>query len=335
MYFDVSAYPYYGELSGIKNPEQWRQEEEFLREKKNPYDFVLWRAWKPGEPYWEAPWGRGRPGWHIECSVMSSRYLGNRIDIHGGGQDLVFPHHENEKAQSEALFGRPWVRYWLHAGYLTVRGEKMSKSLGNIVPLRDALKKWGPSVLRLWLLSVHYRSQLDYSEDALEQARRSLTRLRQAVEDLRRIIEEGATHRLGDEELKLLARVEAERNEFHRAMSTDFNTAEALAAVMRLVKLVNSEIVPRENYTLALRAYKLLAEFNTVFGVLDDVFERPATEAEKLAREVIDLVVRVRAKLRSEKRYDLSDWIRSELARLGVKLMDYPDGRTAWRLEKP
>ncbi len=334
VYFDVSAYPYYGELSGIQNPEQWRQEEEFLKEKKNPYDFVLWRAWKPGEPYWEAPWGKGRPGWHIECSVMSSRYLGRRIDIHGGGQDLIFPHHENEKAQSEALFGRPWVRYWLHTGYLTVRGEKMSKSLGNIVPIREALKKWEPDVLRLWLLSVHYRSQIDYSEDSLEQAKRTLERIRETALDVKRLIGESASFRLGDRELRLLSQLENLRIEFHEAMSTDFNTAKALAAVMKLVRLVNAEILPSENYTLALRAYKLFLEFNTVFAVIDDVFARPATEVEKMVNDLIDLILKVRQELRREKRYELSDWIRSELSRLGVVVMDHPGGKTTWRLSK-
>lgn len=144
VYFEVDKYPGYGMLSGSLSKEAWRQEEDVMHEKKSPYDFALWKAAKPGEPSWESPWGRGRPGWHIECSVMSSRYLGSRIDIHGGGVDLVFPHHENERAQSESYFGHRWVKYWLHASYLTIKGEKMSKSLGNIIPLREALREWGP-----------------------------------------------------------------------------------------------------------------------------------------------------------------------------------------------
>jgi cysteinyl-tRNA synthetase len=337
VYFDVTSYPDYGELSGIRDPREWRQEEEFLREKKNPFDFVLWRAWKPGEPYWESPWGRGRPGWHIECSVMSTRYLGTQFDIHGGGQDLIFPHHENERAQSEALLGKkPWVRYWLHTGYLTVRGEKMSKSLGNIVPLREAFRKWRPEVIRLWLLSAHYRTQLDFNEDALEQAARNLDRIRQAIEALRRLVTSATpTHYLDDRRLKLLSRVEELRYKFHEAMSNDFNTAGALASIMQLVKLVNSEIIPLEDYTLAVRAYRVMVEFNTVFAVADDIIEaRPATDAEKLVNQLIDLIIRVRQKHREEKRYDIADWIRSELAKLGIKLMDYPDGRTLWRLER-
>ncbi len=336
VYFDVTTYPHYGELSGVKDPQQWRQEEEFLKEKRHPFDFVLWRAWKPGEPYWESPWGRGRPGWHIECSVMSTRYLGRQFDIHGGGQDLIFPHHENERAQSEALLGRPWVRYWLHTGYLTVRGEKMSKSLGNIVPLKDAFRRWRPEVIRLWLLSAHYRTQLDFNEDALEQAERNLERLRQVAQDLKRLVETAQpTYRLDERRLRLLREVEELRYGFHEAMSNDFNTAGALAAVLKLAKLVNAEIIPLEDYTLALRAYKLLLEFNSVFAVLDDVIAaRPATEAEKLVSELVDLIVRIRRRHREERRYDIADWIRSELARLGIRLLDYPDGRTVWRLER-
>ncbi|MCS7099214.1 MAG: cysteine--tRNA ligase, partial [Sulfolobales archaeon] len=172
VYFDISTYRDYGRLSGRVSREEWRQEEEFLAEKRNPFDFALWKAAKPGEPYWNSPWGPGRPGWHIECSVMSSKYLGSTIDIHGGGQDLIFPHHENERAQSESYFGTsPWVRYWVHVGPLTIVGEKMSKSLGNIIRLTDAVKTWGPEVIRLWIFSAHYRRPLDYREEALEQAK--------------------------------------------------------------------------------------------------------------------------------------------------------------------
>lgn len=153
VYFEVDKFPDYGKLSGIARREEWRQEEDVIKEKKKPYDFALWKKAKPGEPYWESPWGPGRPGWHIECSVMSSRYLGSQFDIHGGGRDLIFPHHENEIAQSEAYFGvKPWVKYWIHVGYLTIQGEKMSKSLGNIIPVYEVLSKYEPEVLRLYLL---------------------------------------------------------------------------------------------------------------------------------------------------------------------------------------
>jgi cysteinyl-tRNA synthetase len=202
VYFNVDTFPSYGILSNTKK-EQWKQEEEYLSEKRNPYDFALWKASKPGEPYWESPWGKGRPGWHIECSTMSSKYLGERIDIHGGGQDLIFPHHENEIAQSESLFGHRWVKYWLHVGYLTVNKEKMSKSLGNIITLRDLRNKYDYQTIRLWLLSSHYRSQLEFNDSSLEQAKASLVRLKDAVISLLRI-SSSYSHYLREKKCQLL-----------------------------------------------------------------------------------------------------------------------------------
>ena len=332
VYFDVTTYPHYGELSGRVHPEQWRQEEDVLREKRHPFDFALWKAWKPGEPYWESPWGRGRPGWHIECSVMSSRYLGDQFDIHGGGQDLIFPHHENERAQSEAFFGkRPWVRYWLHTGYLTISGEKMSKSLGNIIPANEAIRKWGPRVLRLWLLSAHYRTQLDFSEEAIEQARSMLSRIEAAADTVSRLLVEAVPEpRLEGRSLELAQKVLGLEYRFHEAMSSDFNTAKALAAVMELVRLVNREIAPAEAFTAAALAARLLDEFNAVFNVL----EPAATPGGEMVEKLLDLIVRVRGELRREKRYELADMIRSELQQLGVRLYDHPGGKTTWRIER-
>ncbi|BES81428.1 cysteine--tRNA ligase [Pyrodictium abyssi] len=335
VYFDVDAFPDYGKLSGRFHPEDWRQEEDVLREKKNPYDFALWKAWKPGEPYWEAPWGRGRPGWHIECSVMSSRYLGGQFDIHGGGQDLVFPHHENERAQSEAYFGkRPWVKYWLHTGYLTIHGEKMSKSLGNIIPFREAAKKWNPRVLRMWLLSAHYRTQLDFSEEALAQAEANLRRIRGAVSELARVIDEASPRgRLDDDEVKTVEEVAKAYLEFHEAMSNDFNTAKALASVLRLTRIVNSAIIPGEYYTAGILALRLYEEFNTVFSVIDDILYGTAAPGGEIAEKLIELIVSVRQELRKRRIYDVADSIRSELSQLGIRLYDHPGGKTTWRIE--
>jgi len=333
VYFDVDKYEGYGELSGRFSPEEWRQEEDVLREKKHPYDFALWKAWKPGEPYWEAPWGRGRPGWHIECSVMSSKYLGPQFDIHGGGQDLVFPHHENERAQSEAFFGKkPWVKYWLHTGYLLISGEKMSKSLGNIVIFREAEKKWGALTLRLWLLSAHYRAQLDYNEESLIQARNNLRRINSAYEDLTKILRESSPGgRLGEKELRTVQEVLQLYTDFHNAMSNDFNTAEALAAILRLTRIINRDIVPNEYYTAASFALRLLKEFNTVFDVIE---EKPVTRADAELEQLINIIVKVRSDLRARRDYQLADWIRAELSRLGIKLYDYPGGKTVWRIER-
>lgn len=329
VYFSVDKYPDYGRLSGRVNKEEWRQEEEFIKEKKKPYDFALWKAWKPGEPYWEAPWGKGRPGWHIECSVMATKYLGSSFDIHGGGQDLIFPHHENERAQSEAALGvSPWVRYWMHTGYLTIGGEKMSKSLGNIIPLREALKKWGPRLLRLWLLSAHYRSQLDFREDILEQYRAMLRRIEGAVSLAARIASGTPEARLGSREEEVARRILAVHREFHEAMSNDFNTPKALSAVMGLVKIVNTEIAETENVTLARLALRLFTEFDKVFGVLGE----QAREARRgIEEDLIDLLVEVRSELRKRKLYDLADYIRDKLRSLGILLSDQPGGKTLWR----
>ena len=336
VYFEVDKFPDYGALSGRFHPEQWRQEEDVLREKKKPYDFALWKAWKPGEPYWEAPWGRGRPGWHIECSVMASKYLGKQIDIHGGGQDLIFPHHENERAQSEAYFGvKPWVKYWLHTGMLTVRGEKMSKSLGNIITLREALSKWEPSVLRLWVLSAHYRSQLEFSDENLEQARITLRRILAAYQSLEKIVETAEPQpSVADDSLNRVNNVLKLYYEFHEAMSSDFNTSKALAAVLKLVRLVNSEIVPSEDYIAANIALRLMLEFNYVYRVLDEAVYKSRLPHGEIVNRLVELIVKVRGELRKRRMYDVADWIRSELGQLGIKLYDYPGGKTIWRFEE-
>lgn len=325
VYFDVDTFPNYGALSNTKK-EQWNQGEEFVKEKRHPYDFALWKAWKPGEPYWESPWGKGRPGWHIECSTMSTRYLGESFDIHGGGIDLVFPHHENEIAQSEALLGHKWVNYWLHVAYLTIRKEKMSKSLKNIIPLKDALKTWGPNVLRYWYLSAHYRSELDYSEEALESAQKGLQRLKDAVATLRGIVSEGPKHRSDDEAVKVQREIIDLIEKFHEAMRMDFNTSEALITVHRLADLVFSKVQPMEDFTSATLALEGFRLFNEVFGVMDEEF---GTVNERLFK-VIDAVLEVRNQLRARKMYDLSDQIRAVLENAGIKVLDSKD-KSTWR----
>lgn len=330
VYFDVDSYDGYGELSGRLARELWGQEQEFVKEKKNPYDFALWKAAKPGEPWWDSPWGPGRPGWHIECSVMSTVYLGSQFDIHGGGSDLIFPHHENERAQSESALGRrPWVKYWLHTGMLTVRGEKMSKSLGNIVSLREVFAKWKPEVVRLWLATVHYRSVVDFSEEALYQAQRNYERLVGAVSALRDLLRKGeVSHKLSDEGRALLERLSRLREEFYAAMDDDFNVSAAFSKVYELSSLVFSGIAERPEAAVALRAYALMEEFNRVLGVLDRLFaEGPPLPLEQL----VELLVEVRRRLRLAKNYELADWIRAEMAKLGIKLYDR-GSETFWQL---
>jgi len=327
VYFDVESFPYYGALSGTKK-EEWNQGEEFVKEKKNPYDFALWKAWKPGEPFWESPWGKGRPGWHIECSTMSMRYLGEQFDIHGGGIDLVFPHHENERAQSEALTGKQWVKYWVHVSYLTIRKEKMSKSLGNIIPLNEALKSWGPSILRYWYLSSHYRSSLDYSEESLEQAKNAIARLKDAMSVIRSIIKEGPKYYSKDEDIQDQKKIIELLKGFHTAMSEDFDTAKALSYIHEISSLVFSKIQYSRDFMSAMLAFDAFRQFNYVFGIMDEEFY-PTYD---MLYKVIDAVVEVRNELRAKKMYDLSDQIRAILSNAGVKILDSKD-KSTWRFE--
>lgn len=335
VYFDVSSVIDYGKLSGRRTYEEWRQEDEYLAEKRNPYDFALWKAAKPGEPWWEAPWGRGRPGWHIECAVMSVHYLGRTFDIHGGGQDLIFPHHENEIALVETAYGvKPWVKYWLHVGYLTVYGEKMSKSLGNVVYFREIIKRWRPEVIRLWVFSAHYRKQLEFNEEVLKQFNDLYDRLVLAVETLKKIIKSSTpTHKLNSPELELMERLIEIELGFHKAMSDDFNTSKALSYVYELTSLVFRDIVHKESQALALRAYILLWNINRVLGVLDRYFQEAISTDRELLTQLIELIMNVRTQLRKRKDYELSDWIRSELLKLGIRVYDYKNG-SRWVLER-
>ncbi|WFO75369.1 cysteine--tRNA ligase [Desulfurococcaceae archaeon MEX13E-LK6-19] len=335
VYFDVDKYPDYGALSNRRDKELWSQEQEFVSEKKNPYDFALWKAAKPGEPWWESPWGKGRPGWHIECSVMSTRYLGKQFDIHGGGTDLIFPHHENERAQSEAALGvKPWVKYWVHVGMLTIRGDKMSKSLGNIIPLREAFKKWKPEAIRLWYLGSHYRKPQDFTEEAVEQASKFYERLVSTINLLNKLVREAESpHRLEDKELEILEKLLGTWRKFHQALSNDFNTAEALAAVHELTNIVFKDIQYNPKYTLVWKAYQLLREYNTVLGVLDKYFEKPAEELRTLVDEILEVIVEVRKELRKRKEYELADKIRSELEKRGIRLLD-KGLETTWIIQR-
>jgi len=335
VYFDVSTVLDYGKLSKRSKSEEWRQEEEYLAEKRNPYDFALWKAAKPGEPWWDSPWGRGRPGWHTECAVMSSRYLGAQFDIHGGGQDLIFPHHENEIAMAEAAYGvKPWVKYWIHMGYLTVRGEKMSKSLGNVITAKDALSKWGAEVLRLWVFSAHYRKQLEFEENVMEGFRALYQRLVTAVEVLKKVIKSSTiAHHLPDKDIVMLSKLEEYEIAFHKAMSDDFNTPKALEAINGVVSLVFKEIESRERLEHALRAYTILSNFNAVLGVLDKQLKDRVEVDLDVIEKLVDLIIKVRAELRKRKDYELSDRIRQELLSLGIKVFDYKDG-SKWVWER-
>ena len=332
VYFDVDKYDDYGALSNRRDKEQWSQEE-FAKEKRNPYDFALWKAAKPGEPYWNSPWGPGRPGWHIECSVMSSKYLGNQIDIHGGGTDLIFPHHENERAQSEALLGvKPWVKYWVHTGLLSIGGEKMSKSLGNIMALKDLFKQYKPEVIRLWLASAHYRKILNFTDQSLEQARQNFERLINATSLLRDLIsEEKYDFSLNDKDIKYINIIKDLREKFYQAMDNDFNTSAAFSQIYQVTNLLFKEIQYNSSITVLLKIYAFLGETNRVFGILDKYLIFQSIQREIDVETLINLVVDIRSKLRKRKIFDISDWIRDQLLQLGIKLSDTKE-ETKWQI---
>jgi cysteinyl-tRNA synthetase len=321
VYYRVLSFPEYGKLSHRTLDEMMAGARvEIDPRKEHPMDFALWKAAKPGEPAWESPWGLGRPGWHIECSAMIYRHLGEQIDIHGGGADLIFPHHENEIAQSEAFTGKkPFVRYWLHNGLLQLGGEKMSKSIGNLITIREILQRDGAGPFRLLVLSSHYRSPLTFTEEAFEAASRGFERLRQAV---RGTPEEPVVR--PDHPLATLA--DDTREAFLEAMDDDFNTPTALARLFELARAINRTRASGEAEEAVRYAQRTLRELT---GVLGFRFEE-TTPQRRAAEPFVELLIDVRSRLRAERRWDLADHIRERLSELGVIVEDTPSG-TSWR----
>jgi cysteinyl-tRNA synthetase len=322
VYFRVRAFDDYGKLSGRSLDEAWAGARVAVDERKeNPLDFALWKAAKPGEPSWKAPWGAGRPGWHIECTTMAVLYLGPQIDIHGGGTDLVFPHHENEIAQSEAYTGeKPFARYWLHNGLLKLRGEKMSKSVGNLVTIEDFLARHEADVLRLIVLSSHYSKPLGYDDEVVADAGRALQRLQGALRSPTGSCDEGEAVE------NLSAQVAAVRAGFHSAMDEDFNTAKALGELFTLVRAINTARdagVGGEPFTEAQASFRRLTH---LLGLELQGEGRQHMDAAPF----IEALVEVRAALRQEKQWVLADTIRERLSDLGVDLEDGPE-KTEWR----
>lgn len=333
VYFAVRKFPGYGKLSKRSLDDMLAGARvEVDPKKRDPLDFALWKASRAGEPYWESPWGRGRPGWHIECSAMSLKYLGTGFDIHGGGADLIFPHHENEIAQSEAATGEPFVRYWLHNGFITIREEKMSKSLGNITLVRDLLRRYPASALRLFLLSTHYRSPLDFDTEKMEAAQRGLARLKNCLV----LLDEAGSRAVdesGPEEEAFLGRVEELRAAFEAAMDDDFNTALALAAVYDLVSETNNYLHNRARPARAvvMRAREQLEAWNAVLGIFpEDGRGRIVLEEKQLGDELaaglLDLLLTVRQEARRRKDFATADRIRDGLKELGILIEDTPQG---------
>jgi cysteinyl-tRNA synthetase len=324
VFYRVTSKDDYGKLSGRKLDEMQAGARVDVNElKENPMDFVLWKSSKPGEPSWNSPWGPGRPGWHIECSAMNLHHLGEQIDIHGGGTDLVFPHHENEIAQTESLTNKPFARYWVHNGMLQFSGDKMSKSLGNIVSVEDFLAEHDPDTLRMMVLNSSYRSPLTFNDEVVGQAERNLDRLRSA---LRPGTADSSSAADGTQEA-LEALVDKTRQGFIEAMDDDFNTAAALGQLFDLVRGINQARDANLNQSSLTQAQDLLRELaEDVFGLR---LERAQTE-DAQAAPFIDLLIKLRSQLRDEQLWALSDQLRDQLAELGVLLEDSKDG-TVWR----
>ncbi|KXZ38958.1 cysteinyl-tRNA synthetase [Alkalithermobacter thermoalcaliphilus JW-YL-7 = DSM 7308] len=323
VYFDTKKFEDYGKLSkqNIKELELGARIE-VNDKKKNPMDFVLWKAKKENEPGWESPWGEGRPGWHIECSVMASRYLGDTIDIHAGGQDLTFPHHENEIAQSEAKSGKQFARYWLHNGYININNEKMSKSKGNFFTVRDISKEVDLEVVRFFMLSSHYRNPVNFSDELLNQAKSGLERLYNCKEKLEFLIK-NIQGDIKENEQPIKKELNDFKKKFEESMDDDLNTADAISVIFELVRYINTNI--NENSSLEIAQDALL-----VFKELTGVLNIANKEKNDILDEEIEKMIQERQKAKKEKNFELADKIRDDLKKMGIILEDTRQG-VKWR----
>ncbi|HEY3277269.1 MAG TPA: cysteine--tRNA ligase [Syntrophorhabdaceae bacterium] len=335
VYFSVESFAEYGRLSGRSLDEMVAGARVDVDERKrNPLDFALWKGSKEGEPFWETPFGKGRPGWHIECSVMSTKYLGIPFDIHGGGKDLVFPHHENERAQSEAATGRRFVNYWMHNGFVNIEKEKMSKSLGNFLLIKDFMKEYNPEVLRLFFLSTHYRNPVDYSDRSIEDTNSALQRLYYTLERVHEL-EKGK-----EIVAQTFDQAEEAEKRFFEAMDDDFNAALALSSIFDLSKMINRMIDDRDESSFPSVVYardRLLALARGIGFLKDgpDLYQE-TEKARHLARvdlsvPAIESLIEERVQARKNKDYKRSDEIRDMLGQKGIILLDSPKG-TEWRI---
>ena len=317
VYFDVRKYKSYGELSK-RNLEDMiaGARVEVSDKKRYPLDFALWKSAKPNEPWWDSPWGKGRPGWHIECSAMAMTLLGESFDIHAGGEDLIFPHHENERAQSEAITGKVFAKYWMHNGLVRILGDKMSKSVGNIVNVREAIKRFGRDSIRYFFLSKHYRSPVEFSEKSLKESYISVKRVWESIERFEKRYDEIPIPKRDSWQ-------EFYVEKFIETMDEDFNTPGAVSIIFELIREMN-KAMDEGDEKRALKAYHLVRrEFGPILGLFD--LEREKRIEEK-TEEILTILLDVRRILRKEKRFDLSDEIREKLENIGIKVKDTPDG---------
>lgn len=323
VYYRTRSFKGYGKLSH-KNIDDLQGGNRSLLvsgedQKEDPLDFVLWKPKKDGEPYWESPWCDGRPGWHIECSVMSKRYLGEEIDIHAGGEDLIFPHHENEIAQSEAANGKPFAKYWMHNAFLNIDNKKMSKSAGNFFTVRDILQKYDPQVLRFFMLSAHYRSPLNFSAELMDAAGNGYERIVTSVSNLNYLLENAASDTMSDEEKKLAEEAEGFIAKFDEAMDDDFNTADAIAAIFELVKFVNTN-------TGAGSSREYLNILKEELVMLSDICGLIVEKKQEMLDSDIEALIEERQAARKAKNFGRADEIRNELLSKGIVLEDTREG---------
>ncbi len=336
VFFSVRKFKEYGKLSKRSADNMLEGVRIDINEKKeDPLDFALWKGAKEGEPSWSSPWGEGRPGWHIECSAMSMEYLGDSFEIHGGGKDLIFPHHENEIAQSEAASGKPFARYWLHNGLIQIDSKKMSKSLGNFFTIQNAVKRWSPESIRLFFLSHHYQNPADFSEQVMDDTEASIERIYTTLKRAYEIKDASSPSRYDPE---LEENLEKFKNKWHKAMCDDFNTANAIGNLFELIRTINKSI-DNHGWTKPLgESLKEIKKFATVLGILektpDEYLEskRSSKKPVDITPEEIEDLIKERNNARSEKKWDKADQIRNKLHKKGIILEDKP-GKTVWKVK--
>lgn len=317
VYFATKKFSEYGKLSKQPLEDLEAGARIDVNEHKNdPMDFALWKAKKEGEPFWESPWGEGRPGWHIECSAMANKYLGETIDLHSGGQDLIFPHHENEIAQSECATCKPFSRYWMHNGYININNQKMSKSLGNFFTVRDIRKKYDGEVIRFFMLSAHYRNPINFSDTLMEQAKSAVERVYECIDNLEFILE-SAEDKAADTEVK--AKIDECRAKFMAAMDDDLNTADAIAAIFDIVYIANTEITSAGGKEIINYALSMIRELGGVLGLF-------TKEKDKSLDAEVERLIEERSAARKAKDWAKADAIRDKLREMNIVLKDTPDG---------